>query len=576
MTSIIAGLRKPTRRSIVKSLDELEIQQWENWLADFHYVGIIAIPQDKDELLDVVEWAVNEGLQVRAVGSGHSHSNCARPRQMFVDVSAITGPFHRVDWLKENPPGVAAGERLVRFRAGTTLKQLARLHLHTMNPPLGLINTGTFDGQTLAGAISTGTHGTGIRLGNLADMVVSMDIVTVTKQSDGSPDVRMRRIEPTDGVTDRIAFNRDHEKHEMTLEQDDDLFYSMVVSFGCMGIVYAYTLKVREEYWLNEDTELIEWPSLSAELEEKSKIPGSIVPALADSARHVWFMLNIAEMQGKNKTQSPACFLIRRRIVEAEDEPRHWLKAWPPERKSDFWKEVAQDWGGLDPTEQHDGVGQRIRNNFVRNEVGQPAFQGDNWSSVSYIVHRREQEDRADQDPPEVPPLALSIEIAVPATDVAAAVDIAIECVERSQMFFISPWGVRFSGDSGHYLSPAYGRATAWIEVVFALPTPLFHPEKTLAEVRDTIAKPELTKIEAALCYGVELEGRPHLGKHNTVDRSRFEQLFPKWATWLATYQRFNAFGTFSNAFTDQLGLDLPAAEEETAWLEPVLHMMMS
>jgi hypothetical protein len=564
------------------SLDDLESEHWENWLGDYDHTGYIARPQSVDELLDVVQWAVSEGWKIRAVGSGHSYSVCARPSQLFVDISAMAGPFHTVDWLKDDPPGVAEGERLVRVRAGTTIKQLNRLHLPEMSPPLGLLNAGTFDGQTLAGAISTGTHGTGIRLGNLADMVVSMDIVTVTENGDGSPDVRMRRIEPTDGVTSPTLFERDQEHHGMVLEQDDDLFYSMVVSYGCMGIAFAYTLKVREEYWLWEDTELIEWPELAAQLDEKTRTPTGVVPALADSARHVLFLFNIAEMQGANKTQSPACFLTRRRIVDEETKPRVWLNAWPPERKNDGFRELLQDLANLDPTEDHDRIGRQIRNNIEDRDVGEPAFKGGRFSSVSYIVHRREQEDRADDAPPEPPPPAISIEIAVPATDVVAALETAIECIEQSEYFFISPWSVRFSDASGHYLSPAYDRATAWVEVVFALPTPLLGRDETLAEVRDTIAKPELDKIEAALCYGDVLKGRrPHLGKHNnvhTLDRIEREQLFPKWATWLAAYRRFNALGTFSNQFTDQLGLDLDGqpAEESATWLEPVLHVMMA
>jgi hypothetical protein len=384
----------------------------------------------------------------------------------------------------------------------------------------------------------------------------SMDIVTVTKKANGSPEVQLRRIEPTNGVTDRAAFERDRARHEMLLEQNDDLFYAMVVGYGCMGIVDAYTLKVRDEYWLKEATECIEWPRLAAQLSATTTIPGvGTVPAVADSARHVWFMLNIAEIQGANKTPSAACFLIKRNIANTVAEADHWHRAWPPERRSDFWKEVAQDWGGLDPSKSRDGVGKKLRNNFVNNDVGKPAFQGDHWRSVSYIAHRREQEDKKDTDAPEPPPPALSIEIAVPATDIATAVNTAIDCVERSQFFFISPWGVRFSSVSEHYLSPAYGRASAWLQVVFALPTPVFHPEKKLEEVRDAIAKPELTRIEAALCYQSGLDGRPHLGKHNALNRARLERLFPKFDAWLAAYKRFNAFGTFDCGFTDQLGL---------------------
>ena len=76
-----------------------------------------------------------------------------------------------------------------------------------------------------------------------------------------------------------------------------------------------------------------------------------------------------------------------------------------------------------------------------------------------------------------------------------------------------------------------------------------------LEEVHDAIAKPELTRIEAALCYQRGLDGRPHLGKHHTLNRARLERLFPKFDACLAAYKRFNAFGTFDSVFTDQLVL---------------------
>lgn len=554
------------------------IEHWENWIGDYDQVGPVHRPTNRAELLAAVERAVRDGRRIRAVGSGHSHSRCARPGELAVDISAIDGTFPQVEWLKRDVPGLGAGEHLVRVRAGTTLKELARLHLHTMTPPLGLPNAGTFDGQTLAGAISTGTHGTGFAAGSLADLVVSMDIVTVTRDEQGAPEVRMRRIEPTVGVTDPALFGRDVERHGMVLEQDDALFHSMVVAYGCMGIVYAYTLRVRDEYWLREETELVEWPDLAEQLRPQTRVPGGMAPAVADSAPHVWFLLNIAETQGAQRTTAPACFVVRRREVGPVAEPERWSRAWPPERRSDLFAEVVQDLAGLDPTRPHDDLGQTIRNSYARTVVGEPAFKGDHRSSVSFIVHRREEEDREPDEAPEVPPPALSIEIAVPATDVARAIDEAIECVGRSAMFFISPWGVRFTPPSPHYLSPAHGRPTAWVEVVFVLPTPVLSPGRTLDEVRDTIAKPELEQIERALCYSGRLSGRPHLGKHNTLNRDRLEQLYPELDAWLAAYTRFNPFGTFDGAFTEQLGLSAltpPVQPRRRAWLAPVLDAML-
>ena len=446
---------------------------------------------------------------------------------MFVDLSDIAGRFDRVDWLKPDPPGLAAGEKLVRVKAGTTMKELARLILPEMQPPLGLINTGTFDGQTLAGAISTGTHGTGIGSGGLADMVVSMDIVTVTKDADGSPDVRMRRIEPTDGVTDPAAFDRDRAEHGMLLSR------TMICStpWSSASAAWESRTRTRSRFVANIGCEkrwnCFRGPYCLRSSAPPPSCPGGAVPNLADGARHVWFMLNIAEMQGENKTQSPACFVVTRDIADAEVETGSldWTVATRRARTISG-RRLHRILGSVDPREPHDGLGETIRNSIVRTDVGEPAFKGNRWSSVSYIVHRREQEDRNNEDPPEPPPLALSTEIAVPAADIVTAVNAAIGCVEQSEIFYIAPFGVRFFTTSKHYLSPAYERATAWLEVAILLPAPLFRPQETSEEVRDLTAKPELEKIEAALCYQETLDGRTHLGKHNTVDRSRLEVMF--------------------------------------------------
>jgi len=186
---------------------------WTNWINDIQISAMRIVAQNKQDLIDAVTFAVTTGQRIRAVGSGHSMSKCAQPRQLFVVLDEISGLFDKVKWLKSNPPGLAKGERLVRVKAGTRLKTLNRILLPGLDRPAGLANIGAFDGQTLSGAISTGTHGSGITLGNFADLVVSVDMVTVTKDSNGKPHVQMRRFEPTDGVTDRSAFNADRASH---------------------------------------------------------------------------------------------------------------------------------------------------------------------------------------------------------------------------------------------------------------------------------------------------------------------------------------------------------------------------
>ena len=54
-----------------------------------------------------------------------------------------------------------------------------------------------------------------------------------------------------------------------------------------------------------------------------------------------------------------------------------------------------------------------------------------------------------------------------------------------------------------------------------------------------------------------EFGARPHWGQYNTLggDRARLEQLYPRWGTWLKSYERFNASGVFDSEFTDRIGI---------------------
>jgi hypothetical protein len=176
-------------------------------------------------------------------------------------------------------------------------------------------------------------------------------------------------------------------------------------------------------------------------------------------------------------------------------------------------------------------------------------------ASVSHIVHRRERDrpSTPDEDPP---PDAVSIEVAVPAAQIVEAMEAAIRVVKASDFFFSVPMGVRFAPPSPHFLAPSFDRATAYVEVPFNITRAKDGGEHLdREEVRDRIAKPALAAVERALRTSAALRGRPHLGKHNTMNRADLESHYPQFAKWLTAYRRFNATGVFDNAFTTQLGL---------------------
>src|SRR5205807_3408618 len=142
---------------------------WRNWGGNQRCAPVeIAQPRSVEDLAEVVKSAGKEGLRVKAVGSGHS----------FTDVACTSGVQVRLDEharvLRYDPE-----PSTVTVASGMTLAALAG---ELARRGLALANLGDIGYQTVAGAISTGTHGTGVGLGGLATDVVGLQLIT----ADGS------------------------------------------------------------------------------------------------------------------------------------------------------------------------------------------------------------------------------------------------------------------------------------------------------------------------------------------------------------------------------------------------------
>ncbi|MDL5350743.1 D-arabinono-1,4-lactone oxidase [Microbacterium sp. zg-YB36] len=111
-----------------------------------------------------VQAAAARGLQLKAVGSGHSFSGIAVAPGVLMDLTDLSGLV-----------SVDRDRAQVRLLAGTKLH-----HIPQLLAPYGLAmqNLGDIDRQSIAGAISTGTHGTGARFGGIATQVVGATLVT--------------------------------------------------------------------------------------------------------------------------------------------------------------------------------------------------------------------------------------------------------------------------------------------------------------------------------------------------------------------------------------------------------------
>ncbi|MFC0526731.1 D-arabinono-1,4-lactone oxidase [Phytohabitans kaempferiae] len=140
---------------------------WRNWAGNQRATPrVISRPTSIDEVTAAVQDAAAEGRRVKAVGSGHSFTDIALADDVHIDLSAMGSTL-----------SVDLQSRVVTAPAGMSLRALnAALATHG----LALPNLGDIDAQTIAGAISTGTHGTGAAYGCLSTFVAGLTLVTGT------------------------------------------------------------------------------------------------------------------------------------------------------------------------------------------------------------------------------------------------------------------------------------------------------------------------------------------------------------------------------------------------------------
>lgn len=140
-------------------------------------------PADADEVAAIVGLAAARGTRVRAVGSGHSFTGAVLTDGAMLDISRLSG----ITEIDET-----AGEAEVG--AGTTLAALSR---ELAERGWALPNLGDIAYQTVAGALATGTHGTGARITGLAGFVRALTVVDgngTTTRLDDPVDVRTAAV----------------------------------------------------------------------------------------------------------------------------------------------------------------------------------------------------------------------------------------------------------------------------------------------------------------------------------------------------------------------------------------------
>jgi len=162
---------------------------------------IIEKPSSNAEVVALIKRAVNSQQRVKVVGSGHSFTGIAVPDEVMVDLTRMNQILN-----------VDHANGLITVQAGIVLSDLnAHLELHQLSMP----NLGDVTYQTLAGALSTSTHGTGLQRTGLAAQIRSFKIISASGE--------LLFCDP---------------------QHNSEVFHCGRVSLGALGVITEVTLNV--------------------------------------------------------------------------------------------------------------------------------------------------------------------------------------------------------------------------------------------------------------------------------------------------------------------------------------------
>ncbi|ORX92044.1 L-gulonolactone/D-arabinono-1,4-lactone oxidase [Basidiobolus meristosporus CBS 931.73] len=189
-------------------------------------------PETEDEIVQIIQLAKANGKTIRVVGAAHSPSDLALtdgyllnldklnkvlkvpPLDLPLSIIQRHQPFHFRLTIRATEFTVQAGIRLFQ------------LHEELDKVGLAMSNLGSISDQSIAGVISTATHGTGVEYGCISTQVTELTLLTAD----------CRRIQCS-------------ESHNV------DLFHAALCSLGCLGIILELTIQCEPAFTLHSQQE---------------------------------------------------------------------------------------------------------------------------------------------------------------------------------------------------------------------------------------------------------------------------------------------------------------------------------
>ncbi len=397
-----------------------------------------------------------KGRKIRVVGSGHSFTPLVKTEEVLVSLDELKGIVN-----------IDAEKMVAEVWAGTKLYDLGKL---LEEKGYAQENLGDIDSQSIAGAISTGTHGTGITFGSLSTQVIEITAVL----SNGESIV----CSETENVEYWRAFQ---------------------LSLGMLGIIVKIKLKVIPAYSLVYESEKQSLSTVMNKLEEYKK------------HRHFEFFVfpYSDEVQVK---------LTNETTNTGSDLKWHKLKVELLENRMFSLLSKGCKWF---PSISK-GVSRLSAKAVPNTKIIGPSYE---VFATSRTVPFYE------------------MEYSIPSKYMRTVVEEISNLIEKKKYKVHFPIECRYVKGDDIWLSPAYGRDSAYIAV---------HMYKGM---KYAAYFGEVEKIF------LKYEGRPHWGKMHTLSYEQLQDIYPEFHSFLQARKSLDELGMFFNPYAEKLFIPLFAGQ---------------
>ncbi len=455
-----------------------EAGTWTNWAGDQSCrPAEIVRPRGRDELAEVVTRAAEAGRTVSVAGSGHSFTEAALTDGTLIDVGALSGVID-----------ADRSSGLVRVGGGTVLadlnEELARLGL-------AMENLGDIDRQTIAGAISTGTHGTGARLRNISSQVEAIELVT----GDGT----VRELRAPGGGEDARPLGSGGDPRPPGSSDpgggaDADLLRAARVGLGALGAISAVTLRCVPAFTLHRVDAPCPTEEVFAAFQER-----------ADANDHFeLFTFPYAD----------SALVLERNRTDEPPRPRGRAAAW----LNDI---VLENWA----LEALSATGKALPRAIpALSRLAARLASGSRATDRSDRIFANERRVRFTE-----------MEYGVPREHGPEAARRVIEWVRANRYPVFFPIEMRVTAGDDALLSPSHDRDTAYIAV---------------HQYRGMEWRPYFEAVEEIMNdYG----GRPHWGKRHFQTAATLAPRYPRWADFQSARDELDPKRTYTNAYATRV-----------------------